>query len=203
MECKLDLTPHILNGTFIDLEPLSESHREGLHAAAASDPTIFAYIPGDVAGEFDRWFNWSLGLMAGRSDQIFAVRDKSSGDVAGTSRYLNISEHEPRVEIGFTWYRPQSQGTYVNPEAKLLLMQNAFERLGCVRVELKTDARNAQSRAAILKMGAKFEGIFRKHTRVSDSYVRDSAYYSVIDEEWPGVKAGLQARLNVFKESAA
>ncbi len=203
MERKVDLSPQILKGAFIDLEPLAEGHREGLRAAAAMDPSIFLYIPGDVGGQFDRWFDWSLGLAGGRTDRVFVVRDQASGEVAGSSRYLNISEAEPRLEIGFTWYRPSSQGTYVNPEAKLLLMRHAFEALGCIRVELKADAQNKRSRAAMEKMGAKFEGTLRRHTRVRPDYVRDTVYYSVLDREWPEVKAGLEQRINAFKDATA
>lgn len=203
MECNVDLTPQVLKGTFIDLEPLAEAHREGLDRAAAEDPGIFLYIPGDVGGQFDRWFDWSLSLLQGEADRIFVVRDLVSGEIAGSSRYLNISQNEPRVEIGFTWYRPSSQGTYVNPEAKFLLMRHAFETWGCVRVELKADAKNARSCAAMEKMGAKFEGTLRRHTRVRGDYVRDTVYYSVLDHEWPKVKAGLEQRINTFKGAPA
>lgn len=199
----MDLTPQVLKGTFIDLEPLAEAHREGLERAASEDPGIFLYIPGDVGGQFDRWFDWSLSLLQGEADRIFVVRDLASGEIAGTSRYLNISQNEPRVEIGFTWYRPSSQGTYVNPEAKFLLMRHAFETWGCVRVELKADAKNARSRAAMEKMGAKLEGTLRRHTRVRGDYIRDTVYYSVLDHEWPEVKAGLEQRINTFKGAPA
>jgi len=111
------------------------------------------------------------------------------------TRYLNIEEPHRKLEIGSTWYEPSVWAGAVNPECKLLLMRHAFERLGFNRVEYKTDLRNARSRAAILKLGAKQEGILRKHMIMADGHVRDSVYFSVIDEEWPGVKAGLEKRL--------
>lgn len=195
----MDLTPRNLNGTFVDLEPLEAAHRENLRAAAFEDPSIFTYMPGHMPDEFDKWFDWSLGLMDGQTDRVFIVRDKTSEVIVGSTRYLNISEREPRVEIGFTWYQPSVQGTYVNPEAKLLLLRNAFEFWNCARVEMKADAKNARSRAAMEKMGAKFEGILRRHQFVRDGYIRDSVYYSVLDHEWPNVRTGLQARVDAFK----
>lgn len=191
-----------LTGRFIDLEPISESHREGLRIAAQADPEIFAFIPMNIADKFDTWFDQSLeaGPVAGH--HVFVVRDKTSGAEVGSTRYLNISKYEPRLEIGYTWYRPDAHGTAVNPEAKLLLMQNAFEHIGCVRVELKADALNARSRRAMEKMGAKHEGTLRRHQLTQGGRIRDTAYYAVLDHEWPDVKAGLEARLAAFDEAA-
>jgi len=198
----MDLTPKLLSGHFIDLEPLAEAHRDGLRAAAQTDREIFSYMPSNIADTFDAWFDWSLneaGPILG--EMVFVVRRLADNTLVGSSRYLNISTAEPKVEIGHTWYMPEAQGTYVNLEAKLLLMQYAFEELGCARVELKTDARNARSRRAMEKMGAKFEGILRKHMRISETYVRDSAYFAVIDDDWQDVKAGLESRLAKFDKA--
>jgi len=197
-----DWTPKTLTGRFIELEPIEDRHREGLREAAAVDPAIFTYIPMDIAAEFDAWFDQSLeaGPVAGH--HVFVVRDKASGKEVGSTRYLNVSKYEPRLEIGYTWYTPAAQGTAVNPEAKYLLMQNAFESLGCARVELKADALNARSRRAMEKMGAKYEGTLRRHQLTQGGRIRDSVYYAVLDHEWPEVKAGLEARLAKFGDGA-
>jgi len=195
----MDLTPTLLKGHFIDLEPITESHREDLRVAAHEDPAIFTHFPRDIAAEFDSYFDESLD--SGEDQLPFIVRDKRLNVVVGTSRYMNISPRDLKLEIGHTWYRPSSQATAVNPEAKLLLMGHAFEHLKCARVEYKTDERNARSRRAMEKMGAKFEGVFRRHLLVREGRLRSSAYYSILDDEWPEVKAGLAARVEKFKEA--
>ena len=116
------------------------------------------------------------------------------GELVGSTRFLNVRPADRVVEIGWTWLNPSAWGTGANVESKLLLMTHAFEQLQCLRVELKTDARNRRSRAAIAAIPAQFEGILRKHMTVPDIGVRDSAYYSVIDEEWPAVRANLERR---------
>ena len=191
-------TPKTLTGRFVTLEPIEESHREGLRAAAKADRTIYTYMPMNIADDYDAFFDQSLeaGPVAGQ--MVFIVRENRSGNLVGSTRYLNISEREPRLEIGFTWYAPAAQGTAVNPEAKLLLMEHAFESLGCARVELKADALNARSRRAMEKMGAKFEGTLRRHMLVQEGRIRDTVYYSVLDSEWPEVKQGLEQRLAAF-----
>lgn len=195
----MDMPPKILRGTFIDLEPASEKHQEELRAAAHEDPAIFTHYPYDIAGEFDHYFD--LTLNAGEIESAFVVREKQENQIVGTSRYMNISLRDSKLEIGHTWYRPSAQGTAVNPEAKLLLMTNAFENLNCVRVEFKTDELNSRSRRAMEKMGAKFEGILRQHYLVRNGRYRSSAYYSILKDEWPEVKTGLEARVNKFKEA--
>ena len=125
----------------------------------------------------------------------FAVFHKELGRHVGMTRYLNIEEAHRKLEIGSTWYEPAVWAGVVNPECKFLLMRHAFETLKFHRVEFKTDARNARSRAAILKLGAREEGIFRKHMIMADGHVRDSVWFSVIDDEWPAVKAGLEKRI--------
>ena len=126
---------------------------------------------------------------------MFATRDLHSGRVVGSSRYLNVRPSDRVVEIGWTWLNPAVWRSGVNVEAKLLMLGHAFKALGCVRVEFKTDARNERSRAAIAAIPAQFEGILRKHMIQPDVGVRDSAYFSVIDDEWPGVRANLERRL--------
>jgi N-acetyltransferase len=126
---------------------------------------------------------------------VFATIDRASGEPIGSTRYLNLREIHRGLEIGWTWLTPLMWRTGANIEAKLLMLGHAFERLGCMRVELKTDARNERSRAAMAALPAEFEGIFRKHMLMPGIGVRDSAFYSVTDEEWPEVRANLERRL--------
>ena len=131
----------------------------------------------------------------GEHELAFAVLLKADRRHVGMTRYLNIEAAHKKLEIGSTWYEPAAWGGPVNPECKLLLMRHAFEGLKYHRVEYKTDVRNERSRAAILKLGATQEGIFRKHMIMADGHVRDSVYFSIIDSDWPAVKAGLEKRL--------
>ncbi len=126
---------------------------------------------------------------------MFATRDKRTNSIVGSTRYLNVRPGDRVVEIGWTWLNPSAWETGANVEAKLLMLGHAFDALGCVRVEFKTDARNARSRAAISALPAQFEGVLRKHMTVPDVGVRDSAYFSVVDDEWPEVRANLERRL--------
>ena len=126
---------------------------------------------------------------------MFATIDRASGEPIGSTRYMNLREVHRGLEIGWTWLTPKMWRTGANVEAKLLMLGHAFERLGCMRVELKTDARNERSRAAMAALPAQFEGIARKHMLMPGVGVRDSAYYSVTDEEWPEVRANLERRL--------
>jgi RimJ/RimL family protein N-acetyltransferase len=192
------LGPRILRGNLIALEPVTEAHREGLRATAAGQPEEFRYMPLSAAETFDAWWD-DLNKDAAKGARIvFAVRRLADDAIVGSTSYGNIVPEHARAEIGWTWYAKSAQGTAVNPEAKLLLFANAFETALYRRVELKTDARNARSRAAIRKLGATEEGIFRSHMWLPDGQRRDTAYYSVIAEEWPKVKAGLEARLKAF-----
>ena len=191
--------PHItaipLEGAGIRLEPLEESHRPGLAAAGAASE-IWRYLPYDGTGPgFDTWFDWSLGLNAENKETVWAVRNLRDGEIAGTTRYLNIAARDLRVEIGSTWYRPSAWGTHVNPACKRALLAHGFETLGLNRIELKTDLRNLRSQAAIAKLGAVREGVFRRHMLLPDGHVRDTVYFSVIREEWAAVKARLDERL--------
>jgi RimJ/RimL family protein N-acetyltransferase len=121
--------------------------------------------------------------------------DKSSGRIIGCTRYMNIDARNRRVEIGSTWIGKPWQRTIVNTEAKYLMLRHAFETLGCVRVELKTDALNTRSRNAILRIGAKEEGTLRRHVLTWDGRMRDTVYFSILDSEWPAVKAELERKL--------
>ena len=193
-----NIGPHVLKGRFVQLEPIAGKHRDELRAVA-NDPTIWKYMPVDGTGEgFKDFWDGAQKDIAGGGRIAFAVRRLADNAVVGSTSYLNIVPEHARAEIGWTWYAPPAQGSVVNPEAKLLLFANAFETSGYMRVELKTDANNARSRAAILKLGAKEEGIFRKHMWMPRGVWRDTVYYSVLADEWPKVKVGLEARIKAF-----
>lgn len=186
-----------LEGDLVVLEPLEEAHADGLWEAAQA-PEIWQWLAhvGSSREYFDRWMEISLAAAVEGREGVFATRRKADGRLVGSSRYLNVRPADRVVEIGWTWLNPSAWRSGVNVEAKLLMFGHAFEGLGCVRVELKTDARNARSRAAMEALPAQFEGILRKHMIVPDVGVRDSAYFSVIDDEWPAVRANLEARLS-------
>lgn len=185
-----------LEGSLAVLEPLEEAHAEDLWRAAQA-PEIWQWLAhlGASRQLFDEWFEQSLAATADGREGVFATRERRSDTIVGSSRYLNVRPADRVVEIGWTWLNPSAWRTGINVEAKLLMLAHAFETLGCVRVELKTDARNERSRAAMAAIPAQFEGILRKHMTVPDVGIRDSAYFSVIDDEWPAVRANLQRRL--------
>ncbi|HET7122309.1 MAG TPA: GNAT family N-acetyltransferase [Solirubrobacterales bacterium] len=185
-----------LEGSLVILEPLEERHAEELWEAA-QDPRIWEWLA-DLGGDrelFDAWLRQSLEATAAGREGVFAIRRKADGHLVGSSRYLNVRPADRVVEVGWTWLNPSAWRSGVNLEAKLLLLGHAFENLGCVRVELKTDARNQRSREAMAALPAQFEGVMRKHMIVPTVGQRDSAYYSVIDDEWPAVRANLERRL--------
>src|ERR1700761_862776 len=190
-----------LTGRLVTLEPFAEEHREGLWEAAQDD-RIWAWLAhlNKSREFFDYWFDTTLASdaiaegAAGETGPL-AARRAPDGRLVGSSRYLGVRRHDRVVEIGWTWFNPEVWRTGVNVETKLLMFTRAFETLGCVRVELKTDARNERSRGAMAALPAKFEAIMRKHQITPDVGQRDSAYFSVIDDEWPEVRAALQARL--------
>jgi RimJ/RimL family protein N-acetyltransferase len=183
-----------LDGKFVRLEPLEERHREPLRPAA-QHPEIFTFFTPMLGPLHDSYIDNALRRSDGSQELAFAVLLKAENRHVGMTRYLAIDETHKRLEIGSTWYEPAVWGGPVNPECKLLLMRHVFEALKFHRVEYKTDARNARSRAAILKLGATQEGIFRRHMITADGHVRDSVYFSIVDTDWPAVKAGLEKRL--------
>jgi RimJ/RimL family protein N-acetyltransferase len=185
-----------LEGSLVVLEPLRAEHAEELWEAAQA-PEIWTWLAhlGEDRGLFDRWFALSLEAAGEGREGPFATRLIENGRLVGSSRFLNVRPDDRVVEIGWTWLHPSAWRGGVNVEAKLLMMRHAFETLECVRVEFKTDARNERSRAALAALPARFEGVLRNHMIVPDVGQRDSAYYSVIDDEWPAVRANLEARL--------
>ncbi len=184
-------------GRRVIVEPLAADHEPGL-VQAAVDAEMFRWMPADMASSPDalrEWVATSLAAARAGHDVPYAILAADSGRVLGSTRFMEVRLEHRRVEIGWTWVTRDAWGSGVNVETKLLLLEHAFERAGLRRVEFKTDARNDRSRGALEALGAQFEGIFRKHMVVRDGAPRDSAYYAVIDDDWPRVKQGLQARL--------
>jgi RimJ/RimL family protein N-acetyltransferase len=188
--------PVILEGRLVRLEPLGFEHVPGL-AEVGLDPDIWRWTLARPQSEADIRA-WAASTMSARdagTEFPFATIDVATGRPIGSSRYLNIALEHRRLEIGWTWVAPPWQRTGANREAKLLMLEHAFDRLGCRRVEFKTDSNNEKSRVALLGIGARLEGIFRNHMVMPDGRMRHSAWYSVIDEEWPEVRSGLAAML--------
>lgn len=193
----MDVKPVVLTGQFVRLEPLTEDHTAGL-AAVGMDESIWEYMPyGAMNNEDDirRWVRTILDRRAEGTDLPFVVIHKASGRVAGTTRYMEIRPEHNRLEIGGTWYGAEFRRTQVNTECKYLLLRQAFEELGCIRVQLKTDSRNERSQRAIERLGAVKEGMHRNHMILPDGYIRHSIYYSIINSEWPQVKSRLEQML--------
>jgi len=188
--------PVVLEGARIRLEPLREDHFADLALVAFDAPLWQWTIMGaqDEAG-LRRWVETALANQEAGTERPFATIDLATGRAVGSSRYMSIVPEHRRLEIGWTWIATAFQRTGTNREAKLLQLSHAFETLGANRVEFKTHARNEQSRNALAGIGATFEGVFRNHTIMPDGSLRDSAYFSVIVEEWPIVKAALVAGL--------
>jgi RimJ/RimL family protein N-acetyltransferase len=179
-----------LTGELVVLEPLEERHREPLFAAA-SDPEIFRYFTTDLSQRdaFDRWFD------GGFADLTYVTLARATGEPIGSSRLMTLVPEHRRLEIGNTWVARSHWGSGANIEAKYLMLAYAFEQLGVRRVEFKTEAANERSRAALAALPAQFEGVHRNHMLVRGGQSRDSAWYSVIDDEWPQVRAVLRRRL--------
>ncbi len=192
----MQIEPVTLEGRHVRLEPLSEKHHAGL-CEVGLDQDLWRLIPSRITTP-EEMTKSIAGMLA---DQVkgltlpFATMERASGRVIGSTRYMNIDVANRRVEIGGTWIAKPWQRTAINTEAKYLMLRHAFEVFGCVRVELKTDALNMQSRNAILRIGAKEEGIFRKHVLTWTGRWRDSVYFSVLEAEWPGAKAELEKKM--------
>ncbi len=189
--------PVRLAGHHVRLEPLAHAHLPGL-LAAASDPETFRYFltpPLGETGEMTRWLEAILKNQAAGTAVGWATVRVSDNRVVGATTFLDIRRPNRGLEIGNTWLAPEAQRTALNTEAKFLQLRHAFEDLGAWRVQLKTDERNAPSRTAITRLGATFEGVLRKYQARHDGFVRDTAIFSITAEEWPAVKAGLEAKL--------
>jgi RimJ/RimL family protein N-acetyltransferase len=190
--------PLILEGAHVRLEPLKSEHASLLWEIAKDHLTdLFRWIPYKLESLSDfQDFNARVLDEQARGLSIpFATFQRSPGQVVGTTRYMNMDLQNRKVEIGSTWIAPRWQRTAINTEAKYLMLRHAFEVWKCLRVELKTDALNQQSRQAILRLGAKEEGTLRKHILTWNGRQRDSVYFSILDTEWPEVKARLELKL--------
>ena len=184
-----------LEGRVVVLEPLERAHEEGLWAASRAPETwrwMSIRFP-ETRDDLRAWLDATLAARDAGNEMPFAT--VVSGRVVGSTRFLALAPEHRRLEIGWTWLHPSTWGTGANVEAKLLMLADAFERLGCRRVELKTDALNERSREAMEALPARFEGVFRKHMLVRGGENRDSAWYAILDDEWPEVKANLERRL--------
>lgn len=192
----MEISPVILEGQQVRLEPLSAAHEESLIAAASDGElwnSIVTIVP--TRATMADYIASALKAQAQGYELPFAIIQKSSRQVVGTTRFYFIDRDNRHLEIGYTWLAASAQRTGVNTEAKLLLLTHAFERLQCIRVALVTDVLNEQSRAAILRLGAKQEGILRNHMVMPGGRYRDSVCFSIIEAEWPQVKARLETRL--------
>jgi N-acetyltransferase len=192
----MQLGPVTLSGKHIRLEPLRPGHAGALLAVAQA-PEIWTWMSAlpVTPDAMDAWIAEALAAQDRGLEYPFTVILMAGNRVVGSTRYMDVQAASKGVEIGWTWYAPDTWGTAVNPEAKFLLLRHAFEEWGAIRVQLKTDLKNVRSQAAIKKLGAKQEGILRSHRFRRDGSIRDSVIFSIIRDEWPQVKAALESRL--------
>jgi RimJ/RimL family protein N-acetyltransferase len=197
----MQIYPVTLAGEHVRLEPLSTVHAESLIAAAGDgelwNSTVTLVPSRENLAEY---IDAALQGQANGRELPFVIIQKSSDTVVGTTRFYDIERNDRRVAIGYTWLARSAQRTAINTEAKLLLLTHAFDSWQCIRVELITDFLNEQSRAAILRLGAKQEGVMRNHMIMPNGRIRDSVCFSIIDSEWPEVKTRLHARLGLTDE---
>lgn len=188
--------PIMLTGRYAALEPLDIKHAAGLEEAVMDGQLWklwFTAIP--APEEMAEFVEQLLSERAQGKSMAFAVRDNKSGKIVGSTRYLNIDAGNRRLEIGGTWYAARAQRTAINTECKLLLLTHAFEALDCIAVEFRTDWLNQRSQAAIERLGAKRDGVLRNHRIMPDGRIRDTVCYSILRNEWNGVKINLQHKL--------
>jgi N-acetyltransferase len=192
----MHVEPVTLEGRHVRLEPLSQAHHGDLSAVGLEE-SLWRWIPTPVRTpeEMSGYIATALDEQSRGVSLPFALIEKAGNRAIGSTRYGNIDRTHHRVEIGWTWVAPAWQRTAVNTEAKYLLLKHAFETLGCIRVELKTDSLKERSRAAILRIGAREEGTFRNHMITASGRIRHTVYFSILDSEWPEVKSRLQAVL--------
>ena len=193
----MKIEPVTLEGNFVRLEPLEESrHYAGLREVGL-DPELWRLVPHRVSTpeEMREYIRNALAAETAGKALPFGTIEKATGRAIGSSRYMNIDTANRRVEIGATWIAGPWQRTAINTESKYLLLCHAFETLGCIRVELKTDALNERSRKAILRIGAREEGTLRQHMITWSGRLRDTVYFSILDSEWPEAKAKLEEKL--------
>lgn len=193
----MEVKPVILQGKHVRLEPMTEEHVPGLAEIGIGQPFWDFMVYGNInsVGDMRNWVQDIRGRAEKGTDLPFVVIQLASGRVAGATRYLNIMPKDRGLEIGGTWYGPEFQRTVVNTECKYLLLRHAFETLGCIRVQLKTDLRNERSQKAIERLGAVKEGVLRNHMILPDGRIRHSVFYSILDSEWPEVRERLEEML--------
>ena len=193
----MEVKPVTLQGKHVRLEPLTEAHIPGLTKIGVGQSFWDFMLYGNINTEDDMrgWVRDILSRAEKGTDLPFVAIHLESGHVAGATRYLNIMPKDRGLEVGGTWYGLEFQRTPVNTECKYLLLKHAFETLGCIRVQLKTDSRNERSQKAIERIGAKKEGVLRNHMILPDGRIRHSVFYSILDTEWPDVKKNLEAML--------
>jgi N-acetyltransferase len=197
MQKEMQVDPVVLEGRHVRLEPLTREHHEAL-CQVGLEEELWRWIPVPVQtpAQMAEYIDTALKDQASGMALPFAQIEKSTGRVIGSTRYANIERAHHRVEIGWTWIGRPWQRTAINTESKYLLLRHAFETLGCMRVELKTDSLNAKSRAAILRIGAREEGTFRNHMITSQGRIRHTVYFSIVDTEWPEVRSRLELKLS-------
>jgi len=190
------IAPVTLEGRLVRLEPLRREHTEGLWEAGRYGE-IWTYMTSQLSSPADayKFVEAALKKEADGIELPFAIISQRDATVVGSTRFLNLSRKDRGLEIGYTWLTPSVWKSAVNTECKYLLLRHSFEQLGCIRVQLKTDARNLNSQRAIARIGGIREGVFRNHMILPDGYVRDSVYFSILDREWPAVREKLHLLL--------
>ena len=199
----MNIPPFSLTGRFVRLETLSESHTPDL-CRVGLDERIWRYMRYGMVLTEEQMHTWVLNILerAAKSNEIpFAVILLETGRAVGATRFLTIQPDQRNLEIGGTWYGVDYQRTIVNTECKYLMLKHAFEVMGIIRVQIKTDSRNLASQRAIERLGAVKEGVLRKHMILPDGYIRDSVIYSILDDEWPAVKEHLEQKMRERKDS--
>jgi len=197
------IEPVTLRGVHATVEPLAAEHIEPIRAAAADGALWrlwYTSVPSPEATS--AWLQRALDMRETQGAMPFAVRAVASGDVIGSTRYFNVDAANRRLEIGHTWYARRAQRTAINTECKLLLLTHAFETLGCIAVEFRTHWFNHASRRAIERLGAKQDGVLRNHQLLADGSRRDTVVYSIVDGEWPAVRAHLKFLLDTKRAAA-
>lgn len=190
------MQPITLTGRFVTLEPLNKTHLSGLQAAASDGELwnlFFAAVP--TPEKMDSWIETALQAQQEKKALPFIVRENSSGQIVGTTRYYDIEEQHKRLNIGYTWYAKRVQRTAINTECKLLLLRYAFEEQRCNVVGFKTDWLNQTSQHAIERLGAKRDGVLRNHMVLANGRIRDTVVYSILNTEWEGVRQNLMFKL--------
>ena len=190
----MKIEPITLEGHVVYLEPLSMDYVEDLYEAA-QDPSIWLYMPtnpGRSRADMVAWIRAALRGQEEGTDLPFVIIDRATNRVVGATRYMNVSSKDRGLEIGWTWLAKEARRTGINTECKYLLLRHAFEQIDCIAVEFRTGSVNFQSRNAIERLGAKFDGILRSHQRYTNGALRDTCVYSITAAEWPTVKAHLE-----------